>query len=104
MHCWAHAYGLATEASDIDQRGFYLPRADFGWFLTAVPEQVENGSEEVYCEVEKFLRLKANPHALFLESLFDGRVVSRWEWKNTAIVFWAMGAGETPGTRLRNGD
>ena len=60
------AYGLATEASDVDRRGFYLPPADLEWSLAGVPEQLETNREEVYWELEKFLRLalKANPNAL----------------------------------------
>ena len=62
----SRAYGLATETSDVDRRGFYLPPADIEWSLAGVPEQLENDNEEVYWEVEKFLRLalKANPNAL----------------------------------------
>lgn len=60
------AYGLATETSDVDRRGFYLPPADLEWSLAGVPPQLENDNEEVYWELEKFLRLalKANPNAL----------------------------------------
>jgi len=62
----SRAYGLATETSDVDRRGFYLPPAEMEWSLAGVPEQLENDNEEVYWEVEKFLRLalKANPNAL----------------------------------------
>jgi len=64
------AYGLDTEASDVDRRGFYLPPADLQWSLAGVPEQLETDHEEVYWELEKFLRLalKANPNVL--ECLF----------------------------------
>jgi hypothetical protein len=31
----SHAYGLATETSDVDRRGFYLPPADIEWSLPA---------------------------------------------------------------------
>lgn len=60
------AYGLATESSDVDRRGFYLPPADMHWSLAGVPEQLETEHEEAYWEVEKFLRLalKANPNVL----------------------------------------
>lgn len=64
----SRAYGLATETSDVDRRGFYLPPADYEWSLAGVPEQLESENEEVYWELEKFLRLalKANPNALGL--------------------------------------
>ncbi len=60
------AYGLDTEASDVDRRGFYLPPADWEWSLAGVPEQLESDQEEVYWELEKFVRLalKANPNVL----------------------------------------
>jgi predicted nucleotidyltransferase len=60
------AYGLSQEGSDIDRRGFYIPPADLQWSLAGVPEQLENDNEEVYWEIEKFIRLalKANPNVL----------------------------------------
>jgi hypothetical protein len=60
------AYGLAQEGSDVDRRGFYLPPADLHWALAGVPEQLESDNEEVYWEIEKFIRLalKANPNVL----------------------------------------
>jgi predicted nucleotidyltransferase len=60
------AYGLNREGSDVDRRGFYLPPADLEWSLAGVPEQLETGNEEVYWELEKFIRLalKANPNVL----------------------------------------
>ena len=70
----SNAYGLATENSDVDRRGFYLPPADLEWSLAGVPEQLESENEEVYWELEKFLRLllKANPTAL--ECLYSPEV------------------------------
>lgn len=60
------AYGLSQEGSDVDRRGFYLPSADLEWSLAGVPEQLETDDEEVYWEIEKFVRLalKANPNVL----------------------------------------
>jgi hypothetical protein len=57
---------LSQEGSDLDRRGFYLPPADLEWSLPGVPEQLETNNEEVYWELEKFIRLalKANPNAL----------------------------------------
>lgn len=51
------AYGLTQEGSDLDRRGFYLPPADLSWSLAGVPGQLETLNEEVYWEVEKFIRL-----------------------------------------------
>ncbi|MCU1239116.1 MAG: hypothetical protein JWP63_7083 [Candidatus Solibacter sp.] len=60
------AYGLNQEGSDTDRRGFYLPPAELEWSLAGVPEQLESEAEEVYWEIEKFIRLalKANPNVL----------------------------------------
>ncbi len=65
----SHAFGLATDASDDDIRGIYLPSARLQWSLYQLPEQLEYacaGNDEVYWELEKFLRLalKANPNVL----------------------------------------
>jgi len=63
------AFGLAHEDSDDDLRGIYLPPARLHWSLRRLPEQLEFADEEqdeVYWELEKFLRLalKANPNVL----------------------------------------
>ncbi len=71
----SQAYGLSNDASDIDRRGIYLPRADDQWSLFGVPEQIENEpTQEAYWEYQKFLilALKANPNAL--ECLYSPRV------------------------------
>lgn len=63
----SRAYGLDTEHSDTDLRGFYLPPAELEWSLYGVPEQLENPArEEIYWELQKFivLALKANPNIL----------------------------------------
>lgn len=63
----SRAFGLDTEESDTDRRGFYLPPADRHWSLWGVPEQLENhDTQETYWELQKFLTLalKANPNVL----------------------------------------
>ena len=63
----SRAYGLETDESDTDYRGIYLPPADLHWSLYGVPEQLENdGNEECYWELQKFLimALKGNPNIL----------------------------------------
>jgi predicted nucleotidyltransferase len=65
----SRAFGLATDASDDDVRGIYLPPARLHWSLFKQPEQLEfaeDGKDEVYWELEKFLKLalKANPNVL----------------------------------------
>jgi predicted nucleotidyltransferase len=65
----SRAFGLATDDSDDDLRGIYLPPARLHWSLFKLPEQLEfaeGGNDEVYWELEKFLKLalKANPNVL----------------------------------------
>jgi len=63
----SRAYGLETEGSDVDRRGFYLPPAERHWSLRGVPEQLENAeTQECYWELGKFLdlALRANPNVL----------------------------------------
>jgi len=63
------AFGLDNEDSDDDLRGIFLPPADRHWSLYKIPEQIEIKTEfddEVYWEIEKFIKLalKANPNIL----------------------------------------
>lgn len=65
----SRAFGLDNAHSDDDIRGIFLPPADLHWSLYKIPEQLErleDGHDEVYWELEKFLRLalKANPNVL----------------------------------------
>ena len=63
------AFGLSNDDSDDDYRGIFLPPANRHWSLRTIPEQIESlvgDCDEVYWELEKFLRLalKANPNIL----------------------------------------
>ena len=63
----SQAYGLDTDASDIDRRGIYLAPAELQWSLFGAPEQFEdNAAQAVYWELQKFLimALRANPNIL----------------------------------------
>ncbi len=78
----SRAFGLANEDSDDDLRGIYLPPARLHWSLFKLPEQLEfadAGKDEVYWELEKFLKLalKANPNVL--ETLWTPRVLQTGE-------------------------
>lgn len=73
----SRAFGLATKNSDDDLRGIFMPPAERHWSLYRLPEQVEinrDGNDEVYWELEKFVRLalKANPN--ILETLWTPEV------------------------------
>ena len=72
------AFGLANESSDDDIRGIFLSPAIEHWSLFEVPEQIESNDgqlDEVFWELEKFLRLalKANPN--ILETLWSPMVL-----------------------------
>ncbi len=70
----SRAFGLATESSDEDRRGVFLPPADWHWSLTKPPEQVEVfelGVEEVDWEIEKFVRLALQANPNILETLWS---------------------------------
>ena len=65
----SRAFGLASENSDNDVRGIFLLPARSHWSLYKTPEQLEfqmDGNDEVYWELEKFIKLalKANPNIL----------------------------------------
>ena len=65
----SRAFGLSTEDSDDDHRGIFLPPARCHWSLKKIPEQIESNDgqdDEVFWELEKFLKLalKANPNIL----------------------------------------
>ncbi len=70
----SRAFGLATESSDEDRRGVFLPPADWHWSLTKPPEQAEffsEGVEEVDWEIEKFVRLALQANPNILETLWS---------------------------------
>lgn len=74
----SRAFGLATKNSDDDLRGIFLPPAEMDWSLYQIPgqiESIEDGEDEVYWELEKFIRLalKANPN--ILETLWTPQVI-----------------------------
>jgi predicted nucleotidyltransferase len=74
----SRAFGLAGSDSDDDLRGVFLPPARLHWSLYTLPEQIESNEadrDEVYWELEKFLKLalKANPNVL--ETLWTPKVL-----------------------------
>jgi predicted nucleotidyltransferase len=74
----SRAFGLATDASDEDRRGVYLPPAELHWSLFKPPEQIEaesTGVEEVCWELEKFLRLALQANPNILETLWTPTVL-----------------------------
>lgn len=66
----SRAYGLATESSDTDLRGVFVPPAlDFTGYVGG-PDQIEPSSERVLYEVRKFFRLAAACNPTVIELLF----------------------------------
>ncbi|MGQ0840828.1 nucleotidyltransferase domain-containing protein [Actinokineospora sp.] len=65
----SHAYGLATEESDVDRRGVYVAPTAWFWRFAKPPSSMEGPEpEQLSWEVEHFcaLALKANPSVLDL--------------------------------------
>ncbi|NGY59039.1 nucleotidyltransferase [Lentzea sp. NEAU-D13] len=63
----SHAYGLATEESDVDRRGVFVAPTESFWLLEKPSTSVEGPSpEQLSWEVEHFckLGLKSNPTVL----------------------------------------
>jgi len=63
----SRAYGLATDASDVDRRGAYVAPPELDWSLGGALEQLQDEERQAcYWEIKKLLTLalKANPNAL----------------------------------------
>ncbi|WP_434450768.1 nucleotidyltransferase domain-containing protein [Lentzea sp. E54] len=63
----SHAYGLATEKSDVDRRGVFVAPTESFWRLEKPPTSIEGPEpERLSWEVEHFCRLglKSNPTVL----------------------------------------
>lgn len=66
----SRAYGLATESSDTDLRGVFVPASgSFTGYLEG-PEQLEPSAERVLYEIRKFFRLAAASNPTVIEVLF----------------------------------
>lgn len=66
----SRAYGLATEASDTDLRGVFVPPALALHGFREAPDQIEPTAERVLYEVRKFFRLAAACNPTVIEVLF----------------------------------
>jgi predicted nucleotidyltransferase len=63
----SHAYGLATERSDVDRRGVFVAPTPLFWRFDKPPTHVDGpGAEQFSWELERFcgLALEANPTVL----------------------------------------
>ncbi|PHS03681.1 MAG: nucleotidyltransferase [Blastopirellula sp.] len=76
------AYGLSHEESDDDVRGIFIPPANLHWSLYKVPEQLEfleGSQDEVFWEIEKFVKLALKANPTFLEVLWTPIVLEESE-------------------------
>ena len=94
----SHAFGLADDGSDVDERGVFLTPAEWHWSLQPLPEQVEfkvsadgqvvhkdepgTGTDVCWWELEKFLKLaiKANPNILEILHVPDPHMLHCDAW------------------------
>lgn len=73
----SRAYGLARPDSDIDVRGIFLPPASLTWGLSKpndTHEDLKNGNDIVFYELEKFIRLVLSCNPNILEVLWSPEV------------------------------
>lgn len=66
----SRAYGLATETSDKDRKGIFVPDAQALHGFLPTPEQVEPRPECVHYDIRKFFRLAAVCNPTVIEVLF----------------------------------
>lgn len=66
----SRAYGLATETSDEDRKGIFVPDAQALHGFLPNPEQVEPRPECVHYDIRKFFRLAAVCNPTVIEVLF----------------------------------
>lgn len=66
----SRAYGLATDASDTDLRGVFVPSPIAFTGFVAAPDQREPDREHVLYEIRKFFRLAAVCNPTVIEVLF----------------------------------
>lgn len=66
----SRAYGLATETSDTDLRGVFVPEPMAFTGYLSQPEQVEPAPERVLYDIRKFFRLAAACNPTVIEILF----------------------------------
>jgi predicted nucleotidyltransferase len=66
----SRAYGLASEASDTDLRGVFVPTSLALRGYLPQPDQLEPSAERVFYEVRKFFRLAAVCNPTVIEVLF----------------------------------
>lgn len=66
----SRAYGLATDTSDTDRRGVFVPTATAFLGYLPAPEQLEPEAERVLYDIRKFFRLAAACNPTAIEVLF----------------------------------
>ncbi len=66
----SRAYGLATETSDVDKKGVFVPPARMVHGFLGSPEQVDLGKDHVLYEIRKFFTLAAACNPTVIELLY----------------------------------
>jgi hypothetical protein len=66
----SHLYGMATEESDIDIRGVFIPSRDYFYGLENVRDITDSESDTEYKEIRTFVSLAMNSNPNIIEYLF----------------------------------
>ncbi len=79
----SHAHGIARPDSDDDVRGVFVAPPDLQWSLMATPRRIEylrhGGLDELYYEIEGFVRRILTGDPMAVETLFSNLVVEKNE-------------------------
>jgi predicted nucleotidyltransferase len=77
----SRAYGLGTDASDVDRRGVYAAPTALFWHLEKPPTHVDGPAEEQFSwEVERFCQLALASNPTVLECLWSPLVERATPW------------------------
>lgn len=67
----SHLYGTATEDSDVDIRGVFIPTEEYFFgFLYSIEQIEDKGKDTTHFDVRKFLKLASGCNPNIVELLF----------------------------------
>ena len=87
----SHLYGTATEESDIDTRGVFIPTKEYFLGCFKHVEQIENKKEDIVLyDIRKFCKLAADCNPNIIELLFVPIVPSKSKYYSVYSTHWHM--------------